>query len=239
MLKKKKSVNDFERSANTYFSEISKFLPLTREEETALWRRYKKNHDLDARNKLVTSNLKFVASVAKNYIGMGLSYSDLIAEGNCGLMKAMDRFDYERGYKTISYSVWWIRQSILDALQNRKGIDGDPLPEDYEPEIADDDICGETESEGAKNLQIISDSHQLTEESRALIGGLIESLDDRERVIITEYFGIGMNKPLTLEEIGEEMNLTKERVRQLKERALKKLRAEALRSSVFSEVSPE
>lgn len=236
MLKKKKSINDFERSANTYFSEISKYSPLTREEEAVLWRKFKKNHDIEARNKLVTSNLKFVASVARNYIGMGLSYSDLIAEGNCGLMKAMDRFDYERGYKTISYSVWWIKQSILDALQKRRGIDGDPLPEDYEPEIADDDICGENEASSGKNLQLISDSHQYTEESKALIGGLIESLDEREKVIITEYFGININKPLTLEEIGEEMGLTKERVRQLKERALKKLRAEALRSSVFSEV---
>ena len=113
MLKQKKIINDFERSSLTYFNEISEFKPLSREEEFSLWERYRKNNDIGARDKLIKSNLKFVASVAKNYQGLGLSYADLIAEGNCGLLKAIDKFDYEKGFKTISYSVWWIRQSIL------------------------------------------------------------------------------------------------------------------------------
>ena len=132
MLKKKKIVNDFERSSQTYFKEISEFKPLSREEEFSLWERYRKNNDIGARDKLIKSNLKFVASVARGYQGLGLSYSDLIAEGNCGLMKAIDKFDYEKGYKTISYSVWWIKQSILEALKERAGIEGEELPQDFE-----------------------------------------------------------------------------------------------------------
>jgi RNA polymerase primary sigma factor len=132
MLKKKKSVNDFERSSQTYFNEISKFKPLSRDKEISLWERYRKNNDINARDKLIKSNLKFVASVARGYQGLGLSYSDLISEGNCGLMKAIDRFDYEKGFKTISYSVWWIKQSILEALKERTGIEGESLPQDCE-----------------------------------------------------------------------------------------------------------
>jgi DNA-directed RNA polymerase sigma subunit (sigma70/sigma32) len=86
MLKKKKTINDFERSSQTYFKEISSFSPLSREEEFSLWEQYRKNNDLAARDKLIKSNLKFVASVARSYQGLGLSYSDLIAEGNYGLM---------------------------------------------------------------------------------------------------------------------------------------------------------
>ena len=128
MIKKKKVVNDFERSSQTYFKEISTFKPLSKDEEFSLWERYRNNNDLVARDKLIKSNLKFVASVARGYQGLGLSYADLIAEGNCGLMKAFDKFDYSKGYKTISYSVWWIRQSILEALKERTGIEGDALP---------------------------------------------------------------------------------------------------------------
>ena len=108
MLKKKKTVNDFEQSSQIYFNEISGFKSLSKEEEYSLWEQYRKNNDLSARDKLIKSNLKFVVSVARSYQGLGLSYSDLIAEGNYGLMKAIDKFDYEKGYKTISYSVWRI-----------------------------------------------------------------------------------------------------------------------------------
>ena len=105
MRKKKKTITDFERSSIDYFKEINNLSPLTREEEFSLWEKYKKHNDMKARDKIIKSNLKCVASVAKEYIGMGLSYSDLIGEGNIGLAKAMEKFDYEKGYKTISYSV--------------------------------------------------------------------------------------------------------------------------------------
>ena len=236
MLKKKKIVNDFERSSQTYFKEISEFKPLSREEEFSLWERYRKNNDIGARDKLIKSNLKFVASVARNYQGLGLSYADLIAEGNCGLLKAIDKFDYEKGYKTISYSVWWIRQSILEALKERAGIEGDSLPQDFEKQNPYDDDEQETD-ELIESEYIANNYDELkTEEIKKVISSLIECLNDREQYVISEYFGLNAEEGKTLEEIGNSINLTKERVRQIKEKALKKLRSEALNNSITSDI---
>ena len=236
MLKKKKIVNDFERSSQTYFKEISEFKPLSREEEFSLWERYRKNNDIGARDKLIKSNLKFVASVARNYQGLGLSYADLIAEGNCGLLKAIDKFDYEKGYKTISYSVWWIRQSILEALKERAGIEGDSLPQDFEKQNPYDD--DEQETDDLIESEYIANNYDelKIEEIKKVISTLIDCLNDREQYVITEYFGLNAEEGKTLEEIGNSINLTKERVRQIKEKALKKLRSEALNNSITSDI---
>lgn len=230
MIKKKKTVIDFDRSSTAYFKEIGAFKPLSHEEEFTLWEQYKKNNDLKARDKLIHSNLRFVASVAKHYQGMGLSYSDLIAEGNIGLMKALDRFEYERGLKTISYSVWWIRQSILEALKERNNLKAEELPQDFEKQVSDDD-----DTSPLVPLEYISEDNFLEQQEigiKKAINELSDCLTPRERKIIQEYFGIGQKDGMTLEEIGQQLGLTKERVRQIKEKALKKMRAEALLSSV-------
>ena len=229
MLKKKKTVNDYELSTNIYFKEIDSYKPLTHEEELNLWKSYKNNNDMKARDKLVLSNLKFVASVARCYQGRGLSYPDLIAEGNYGLLKAFEKFDYTKGYKTISYSVWWIRQSILEALKDRNGIEGDELPTDNEKQYEDDEIFIET---NAMNSNIIADNileeEQKHDENKEIISRLTNNLNKREKFILKCYYGLDDFKPMTLEEIGDELNLTKERVRQILVKVFKKLRSEAL-----------
>jgi RNA polymerase primary sigma factor len=238
MLKKKKIINDFERSSQTYFKEISSYSPLSREEEYSLWERYRKNNDLSARDKLIKSNLKFVASVARSYQGLGLSYADLIAEGNYGLMKAFEKFDYEKGYKTISYSVWWIKQSILEALKERASIDGDSLPEDFEKQNNSEYDDYENDSLNVENEYIVNAFSENFKdgELKKIISLLIDCLTEREQQVISDYYGLNSDEELTLEEIGKNMGLTKERVRQIKEKALKKLRYEALNNSITSDI---
>ena len=238
MLKKKKIANDFDRSALTYFSEIGNFSPLSKDEEMSLWEKYKKNNDISARDKIIKSNLKFVASVAKPFQGLGLSYSDLIAEGNIGLMKAMEKFDYEKGYKTISYSVWWIRQSILEALHERNLINGDELPKDYEKGVESDEdneyniVSGDRhEIEDGNALEYIKKN-----EIKTAIRLLMGCLTDREQAVLNYYFGLSGDEEMTLEEIGKKLGLTKERIRQIKEKSLKKLRAEAIKNSITEDI---
>ena len=234
MRKKKKKIVDFERSSIDYFNDINKLSPLSREEEHSLWEKYKKENDMSARDKIIKSNLKFVASVAKPYIGMGLSYSDLIAEGNMGLIKALDKFDYEKGYKTISYSVWWIKQNILEALKKRNIINGDEITPsetfDEDDEIGDDENVATEKYVDNFNFDNLKRS-----DDASTVRDLMESLTEREKQVVTDYFGLNSKEEMTLEEIGKKMNLTKERIRQIKESALKKLRAEALKNSITSE----
>jgi len=237
MVKKKKLAYEIDKSVTTYFEEMSKYSTLTREEELTLWRKYKNNHDLGARDLLVSSNLKFVASVAKGYQGRGLPYADLIAEGNVGLLKAIDRFDGEKGYKVISYSVWWIRQSILEALGKKSLIKSEDLPEDYERQPDDDDVFSSNSTQ-PKNTPFMYDSDSETKEKEMseTVKILVKNLNDREKLIVTEYYGLNGDDPKTLEEIGKELGLTKERVRQINEKALKKLRFEALNNSITSDI---
>lgn len=237
MRKKKKRIDNFERSSIDYFKDISKFSTLSKEEEMSLWEKYKKENDLKARDKIVKSNLKFVASVATPYIGMGLSYSDLIAEGNVGFMKAMEKFDYTRDFKTISYSVWWIKQTILEALNKRNLIKGDDSELRKESQDAEDWI-DENDDKSYENKYVEdTDFSEMPDEDikSSSIMKLLGCLNSRERDVITYYFGLDGNDELTLEEIGKIFNLTKERIRQIKENALTKLRSEALKNSITSE----
>lgn len=269
----KQVTNNDSISLDKYFNDISKVPLISPEEEVGLARRIKEN-DQDALEQLVTSNLRFVVSVAKQYQNQGLSLPDLINEGNLGLMKAAQRFDETRGFKFISYAVWWIRQSILQALaeqsrivklpQNRIGsinkvnkamaeleqrFEREPTVEELSEllELASADIKDAlqssskhlsmdapliTEEDGNLYDVIVSSDTQmpdndLIEESlRREIERILHSLSDIEAEVVRLYFGLnGNNHPFSLEEIGEEVGLTRERVRQIKEKAIKKLKS--------------
>lgn len=229
MGRKRKQQADFDKSSLLYFNEIGNCNPLTRDEEFNLWEKYKKNNDINARDKLLKSNLKFVASIAKNYQGLGLSYADLIAEGNMGLIKSFEKFDPTKGFKTISYSVWWIKQSILDALHKRNSLDCDELT------IGDDVDAPESQTD--EKLDFASDFDYICEDydkdinnkdNKHLVELLCDCLNEREKCVISNYFGLNNADELTLEEIGDKLGLTKERIRQIKCVAFKKMRTAAL-----------
>ncbi len=258
-------------SLDKYLHEIGKVDLITAEEEVELARRIKL-HDDTALKRLIKSNLRFVVSVSKQYQNQGLSLPDLINEGNLGLIKAAQRFDETRGFKFISYAVWWIRQSILQALAEQARIVRLPLNKigsinkinrtfseleqkfEREPsiqelaeamEIAPDDIKESLKSAGRhvsmdaplqqdeegtlydvllSNQSPSPDKGLLTESLRKEIERALSTLTYREANIIRLYFGLNGKHQHTLEEIGEEFNLTRERVRQIKEKAIKRLK---------------
>jgi RNA polymerase primary sigma factor len=258
-------------SLDKYLHEIGKVELITAEEEVELARKIKLGDDT-ALERLIKSNLRFVVSVSKQYQNQGLCLPDLINEGNLGLIKAAQRFDETRGFKFISYAVWWIRQSILQALAEQARIVRLPLNKigsinrinktfseleqkfEREPsiqelaeamEVAPDDIKVSLKSAGrhismdAPLLQdeegtlydiLLSkespspDKGLLTESLRKEIERALSTLTYREANIIRLYFGLNGKHQHTLEEIGEEFNLTRERVRQIKEKAIKRLK---------------
>jgi RNA polymerase primary sigma factor len=257
-------------SLDKYLQEIGRVDLISPEEEVTLARRIKSG-DAEALSKLVKSNLRFVVSVAKQYQNQGMGLPDLINEGNLGLMKAAQRFDETRGFKFISYAVWWIRQAILQALAEQARIVRLPvnkigsinrinkafakLEQEFEREPSSQEIAdilemipedvkeslktnGRTISMDApisseeentmydvmQNPDTPSPDKNLINESLAYeIERALSSLSQREAKVLKLYFGLGMKHPFTLEEIGEELSLTRERVRQIKEKAIKRI----------------
>lgn len=262
------------KSLNEYLKEISKENLLTAEEEVELTKtmRTKGVKAQKAKERMIKSNLRFVVSVAKQYKNQGLSFNDLINEGNLGLIKAASRFDETKGYKFISYAVWWIRQSILQALAEQSRVVRLPsnkisvlnkihktrsaLQNKFEREPTMEEIAGimETSEDEIYNTLKISGQHlsidspikdgednrlidvlksdqspqpdsEITDFSLSVeIERALATLSVREKEVITMYFGIDRYEPLTLEEIGQELSLTRERIRQIKEKALQRLR---------------
>jgi len=257
-------------SLDKYLQEIGRVELISPEDEVILARKIKSG-DNEALKKLVKANLRFVVSVAKQYQNQGITLPDLINEGNLGLMKAAQRFDETRGFKFISYAVWWIRQAILQALAEQSRIVRLPvnkigsinrinrafarLEQTYEREPSSQEIAemlemvpedvkdalktnGRTVSmdapisseEDNTMYDVISSSDapspdkNLINESLAYeIERALCTLSPRESKVLKLYFGLGMKHPYTLEEIGEELKLTRERVRQIKEKAIKRI----------------
>jgi RNA polymerase primary sigma factor len=267
----KQYTNRESQSLDKYLQEIGKVDLLTPDEEIELAIKIKKGDQL-ALERLVKANLRFVVSVAKQYQNQGLSLGDLINEGNLGLIKAAKRFDETRGFKFISYAVWWIRQSILQALAEQSRIVRLPLnrvgalnkigkaysnlEQEFEREPSANELAIELEmdinevsdtlkisgrhvsmdapfAQGEDNrlLDVLSNDSQptpdfslMSESLKNEIERALSTLTDREAEVIKLYFGLNKEHSLTLEEIGEKFNLTRERVRQIKEKAIRRLR---------------
>jgi len=271
LAKQLRRYKDEDRCLDLYLREIGATPLISPKEEVELAKRIRQGDD-QALEKLTKANLRFVVSVAKQYQNQGLSLSDLINEGNIGLIKAAKRFDETRGFKFISYAVWWIRQAILQALAEQSRIVRLPLnrvgtlhkigkisnslEQEYGRAPSPDEIARELElseaevsdtlkisnshlsldapfsvSEDNSLIDVLEDEFQpapdrdLLEESlRIEIERALDSLAPREAEVVNLYFGLHQDKALTLEEIGARFNLTRERVRQIKEKAIRRLR---------------
>ena len=263
--------SDANRSLSKYLQEISQYEPLSPDREVELAIRVRTG-DRRALKELTEANLRFVVSVAKDYQGQGLPLTDLINEGNLGLIKAAERFDETRGFKFISYAVWWIRQSVLQALAehsrivrlplNRVGTiskinkASERLEQEFERSPRADELAHQLTmkvveindaqriarrhhsldtpfSDDEKNslLDVLADSNTENPDLELHMNSLekevrdaLQTLKDREKDVIKMYFGIDREYALTLNEIGEEFGLTRERVRQIKEKAIRRLR---------------
>jgi RNA polymerase primary sigma factor len=273
MIISKQFTNRDNKSLDQYFQEISKIDLLTPEEEIYLATLIK-NGDDAAQGKLVKGNLRFVVSVAKQFQNQGLSLGDLINEGNIGLIKAARKFDVTRGFKFISYAVWWVRQGIMQAIADQQRVVRLPLnrfslltkiskaskvlEQEYERkpsteelakylEISIDEVSFTQQTSGrqlsidaplttandSKNslLDVIPDNKNtlpdkglMQESLKNEVESILAKLTEREAEVIKLSFGIGRENSATLEEIGERFNLTRERIRQIKEKGLSKLR---------------
>jgi RNA polymerase primary sigma factor len=272
------------QSLDKYLHEIGKVDLITAEEEVILAQKIREG-DQAALERLTKTNLRFVVSVAKQYQNQGLTLGDLINEGNLGLIKAAKRFDETKGFKFISYAVWWIRQSILQAIAEQSRIVRLPLnqvgslskiskafsklEQEYEREPSPEELADILETtvdkisdtlsnsgrhvsmdapfvQGEENtlLDVLenkepnTDSILINESLSEEIKRSLSTLTEREREIIVLFFGLGTNHQLSLEEIGEKFNLTRERVRQIKDKALQRLRHTSRSKILKSYLSP-
>lgn len=228
--------NDFNETVRRYYSDLKPYKPITKAMEKRLFKKYRKG-DEAARNQILESNLKFVFDIARKYTGRGVAISDLISEGNMGLLKAMEKFDETKGVKFISYAVWWIRQFMQEAIKRNKLVE---LCE-IEMSTNNDDAIGKmnpaydddrTNSKDKTNYEP-SDEDEVVEKEvndtyKEVVNNIMDSLTERERDVIELYYGINDNKELTLFKIGEKYDLSSERVRQIKKTAIRKMRANVL-----------
>lgn len=237
----------------SYLKDIRKYADvISKEKENELTERLL-NGDEKAREELVKANLRFVISIAKTYQNNGIPLADLIAEGNLGLLKAIDKFDRTKGYRFISYAVWWIKQSIIECINEHSRNIRIPVNQinDYlkakkDSKDSDEDLVDmfpTTQSifdvineDGDELLDIIEDDNALmpdfllnnsNDNLKVELDRLLSKLDEKERQIIKMYFGID-GEAMTLEAIGDEFDLTKERIRQIKQKAINKIRSNAM-----------
>ena len=225
-------VNDFTETVRVYYDDLKKYRPLTKAKERRLLKKCKKGN-LKAKNEILESNLRFVFDIARQYTGRGVPISELISDGNMGLLRAIEKFDESKDVKFISYAVWWIRQAMLESIKKKNAInfveiepntDNDTsmdkkLIEDDEDDVSFNNDFSNENDEKEREIKI---------EQKNIVIKLLNVLDERERDVIESYYGINDKKELTLTDIGKKYNLSSERVRQIKKKGLMKLRTKML-----------
>lgn len=217
---------DIDECVENYFKNLKQFKPLKKEEERKLIEAYKLRNDISARNKLIEHNLKYACQLANTYRNKGLSFSDLISEANNGLIDAIEKYDVKQDVKLISYSKWWIIQRMQAALERENKLPRETLEIEsgeesfYNDEMYDGNDCLDYEDNDFDYNEIMNNKY--------LIERITSQISDREKDIVYRYYGINQNERYTLEDIGKVYGLTRERVRQIVDKAMTKMRSEAL-----------
>jgi RNA polymerase primary sigma factor len=230
--------NDFTDSVKMYFKDLQKCKPLTREKEKELMALAKEGN-VEARNKILSSNLRFVFNIAKKYRGKGVSIADLISEGNKGLLKAFNLFDPSKDIKFFSYAVWWIRQKMIKAIEDKNIMKESEVSfeeifpvYDETPQDASDELL-QVEDDGYKvSMMDVKDDilnnlerDEEEKQKKVVVKELLAKLPKRERIVVEKYYGLEKDDDgQSLEEISVELNISTERVRQIKMRALNEMR---------------
>ena len=224
--------NDFTETVRVYYDDLKKYRPLKKAKERRLLKKCKKGN-LKAKNEILESNLRFVFDIARHYTGRGVPISELISDGNMGLLRAIEKFDESKDVKFISYAVWWIRQAMLESIKKKNAINFVEIEPNTDNDVSmDKKLIEDDEDDTYFNNDFSNENDEKESEikigQKNIVIKLLNVLDERERDVIESYYGINDKKELTLTDIGKKYNLSSERVRQIKKKGLMKLRTEML-----------
>ena len=219
--------NDYTDNVKIYYNELKKCVPLDANAERELLIK-SKSGDISARNKIVESNLRFVFDIARRFRGRGVSMSDLISEGNIGLMKAIERFDMSKDVKFITYAVFWVKERMMSSIKANSSRIDSSLLDDFKDADSNDD-CNNLIKDKVNDVEDEETSHSRED----LLDGLMCVLKDKEKKIMEFSYGLCGNKEMSFQEIGKKYHISSERVRQIKLRSLDKIRMTAISEGKF------
>ena len=219
--------NDYTDNVKIYYNELKKCVPLDANAERELLIK-SKSGDISARNKIVESNLRFVFHIARRFRGRGVSMSDLISEGNIGLMKAIERFDMSKDVKFITYAVFWVKERMMSSIKANSSRIDSSLLDDFKDADSNDD-CNNLIKDKVNDVEDEETSHSRED----LLDGLMCVLNDKEKKIMEFSYGLCGNKEMSFQEIGKKYHISSERVRQIKLRSLDKIRMTAISEGKF------
>ena len=225
--------NDFTDTVRMYYDDLKTTKPMSRAKEKRLLRQCRQGN-IKARNEIIESNLKFVFDIAKRYTGRGVPISDLISEGNMGLIYAITKFDESKDVKFISYAVWWIRHAMLDAIKKKKITSSLEVEQEDIYGNAYENSSSDSEDESVSMMEAsFSDSsderkREIQDSQNKVIANIMSTLTEREELIVSHHFGLNGKEKLNFVEIGDKIGITSERARQISNQGIRKLRSNAM-----------